>query len=68
MGLLVNPPKPLGGRVSVYLGGGEGDMAEKFLYRHEIGAGIQKVGGKGMAKGMDAQSLIRRGHLEDLCH
>ena len=68
MGLLINPSKPLGGRVGVNLGRGEGDMAEKFLYRHEVGASIQEMGGEGMAKGMNAQALIRRRHLKNLFH
>ena len=38
--------------VGVDLGGGDGGVAQQLLDHSEIGAGLQKVGGEGVAKGV----------------
>ena len=66
VGLFVYPPQPLLGRVRVDLGGGEGDMPQELLHGHEVRPGIQEVGRKGVAQGMNAETLISSGLLEVL--
>lgn len=46
--------------MGVYLGGGEGGMAEKFLYGVYVGPFVEHGGGKGMAEGMWAFFACRR--------
>jgi hypothetical protein len=47
--------------VQIDHGGGQSLVAHEHLYSSDIVAGLQKVGGKGVAQGMDAVTFLDSG-------
>ena len=52
VGIFVDFFEAVDGDVGVNLGGGEGFMAQEFLYDAEVCAGVEHVGGEGMSQGV----------------
>jgi hypothetical protein len=52
MGPVVDRQQLVDADLGVALGGGEGGMAEQLLDGSQVGAGVEKVSGKGMAQGV----------------
>jgi len=65
MGLIVDRHELIDADLGVFLGGGEGDMAEEFLDGAQVGAAVEKVGGEGMAQGM-GRGLLENPGLDEL--
>ncbi len=47
--MVISFPESFPGDVGIDLGGGEGGMAEEGLHAAQVGAGVQEMGGKGVA-------------------
>ena len=57
-----------GEHVGVELGGGHVLVAEQFLHRADVGAGLEQVGGKAMAQRVRSQRLVDAGLLRGPAH
>ncbi len=65
MGPVVGFAQALPGDMGVDLGGGERGMAEQGLHAAQVGAGVQEMGGKGVAQfvGGDVEGDVGVGEI-----
>ena len=61
MGLVVDFAEVAPRDVGVDLGGGEAGVAEEFLDGAQVGAGLEQVGGEGVAERVGADAMLGAG-------
>ena len=70
MGVLDGFVEAFDADVGIDLGGGKAGVAKELLYRFEVGAAIEEVGGEGVAQsvggGVGRESDRKRPTLDDL--
>src|SRR5690606_9657432 len=66
VGPVVDALQPLAGGVRVDPGRGEGGVAEELLDGEEVGAGVQEVGGEGVAERVCGEVAVVGGLVEQL--
>ncbi len=59
--MIIHLPQPSPRDMGVDLGGGEAGVAEEFLDGAQVGAGLEQVGGEGVAQGVRADAMLSAG-------